>query len=634
MTGTPRDDEGGPRTTASGGTDARGRRYYRIPPRRRRWPGLLAWGVWLVAALVAAVSYGSYVFLGDTISQASPNSRRVNEARAISDPVLPGQPITILLIGSDSRGRDTGDPGRSDSIILVRLDTQQGFISMLSFPRDMYVDIPGYGQNKINAAYSFGEQSGKGGPALLIETLKAITKQPINYYVNVDFKGFAKLVDEIGGVYIDVDRRYFNDNSGPVKYEMIDLKPGYQRLFGDDALDFVRYRHGDSDFARIVRQQMFLTEVKRKVNGLGNLVQTPSFLRLIARNSETSIRSSSRLLGIIGTALDTPDDRVFRVSVPGTDAMTGAGESIVVVDPTQLTEAVQAWLNPTFLGATAPKVDPATVQVRVLNGSGRTLVAEEMADLLRAKGYEAVAGGNAKTFDYSRTSVYFDGTDPRAVAGGRAVKAVIGPDAGLQALDTGSTGGADVVVVVGTDFTGSLYTAPRVRATPPKPDVAPTTSLVPLFRRIQQQTGMRLMVPTRVARQSRVVDWRVYRINSGGRGPWGVKIVLQLPGNARYWGIEATTMSNPPILEGRTGELRKGDGLVPLSTYYNGRLLMRDAFSRDGVQYWVSNTIDRDGSLTAETIHSIARSFRPIRAAKLPRGTSDTAIPLEDDPTT
>jgi LCP family protein required for cell wall assembly len=614
----------------------RGPRYYRVPPPRRRWPSLLAWSVWLVAGLLAAVAYGSWAFIDDTISQASPDSRRVNEARRVADPVLPGQPINVLLIGSDSRGRDQGDPGRSDSVILVRLDSQQGFISMLSFPRDSYVTIPGHGQGKLNSAYTLGEQSGRGGPALLMETVKGITKQPINYYVNVDFKGFARLVNEIGGVYIDVDRRYFNDNSGPVKYEMIDLKPGYQRLLGDDALDFVRYRHSDSDFARIVRQQMFLSEVKRKVrSSLGNLVQGPSFLRLIARNSETSIRSSDRLLDIVRMAVETPDERVFRITLEGTDGVTDAGEYIAVLDDAAVADAVRQWMSPEFAGASAPRVDPRQVSVRVLNGSGRTLVADEMAALLRAKGYQATAGGNANDFSYRHTAVFFDGDRPASVAAGRAVQTLIGPNAGLQSLDTARTGGADVVVVVGTDFAGTLYTPPRVSTRPPAPEVVSTTALVPKFRRIAQQTGMPLMVPTRIARGSRIVDVIVYRVNTGGRGPWAVKVVFELPGGTpRYWGIMATTMKDPPILAGRTGELRRGGGLVPLSTYYNGRLLVRDAFERDGVRYWVSNTIDRKRALTAETIHSIARSFRPVGQARLPRGVADTPVEIGDDPST
>lgn len=619
----------------------RSARYYRVPARPRRWPAVAVWVLWLVVGAAAALAYGSYVFIDDTISIATPNTHRVQEARKIADPELPGQPLNILLIGSDSReGKAKGDYGRSDSVVLVRLDEQQGFISMLSFPRDSFVTIPGYGQHKLNAAYSLGEQNpNSSGPALLMQTVKQLTGQPIQYYVNVDFKGFARLVNQIGGVFIDVDRRYFNDNSQPGDhYEPIDLMPGYQLLNGDDALDFVRFRHTDSDFARIVRQQMFLSELKRKVKSrVSNWVQSPGFVRMLAHNIETDI-GGRKLLDVIRTGIETPDSRVFRKTLDGATQDMGSEGNVVILDPTDVAQGVQEWLNPQFEGTVAPKVDPTRIDVRVLNGSGRTLVAEEMADLLRAKGYRAVAAGNARDFSYTRSTVYFDGSTQAGVSAGLAVKALIGPNAGLASLKRDETGGAQVVVVVGTDFAGSLYTAPKSSSRPkPVVDVIGTTSLVDKFRRISRQTGVPLMVPTRLARGSEVVDVRVYRINTGGSGPLAVKVVLRLPdsgGLPRYWGIMATTMKDPPILLGKTGDLRKGDGLVPLTTYYNGKILVRDAFARDGVTYWVSNTINKRDYMTSETIHSIARSFRPVGQAKLPRGVANTPVAIGDDPST
>jgi succinyl-diaminopimelate desuccinylase len=172
-----------------------------------------------------------------------------------------GKPANILLIGSDTRPQ--GDPGRSDSLILVRMDPTHDFISMLSFPRDLYVPIPGLGMDKINAAYSQG-------PAKTIETVRELTGEDVNGYVIVDFTGFAKLVDAVGGVYLDIDRRYYNKNIGTLatNFADIDLQPGYQRLDGADALSYVRYRHTDSDYDRIARQQQFLSELKRQTKRL------------------------------------------------------------------------------------------------------------------------------------------------------------------------------------------------------------------------------------------------------------------------------------------------------------------------------------------------------------------------------
>ena len=122
--------------------------------------------------------------------------------------------------------------------------------------------------------------------------------EPVNYYVIIDFTGFQKLVDEVGGVYIDVDRRYYNKQDGTAahNYDEIDLQPGYQKLNGADALDFVRYRHTDSDYARIARQQMFLSELKRQTKQLGNLTKPTALRKIFAENIETNLTNVPKFL--------------------------------------------------------------------------------------------------------------------------------------------------------------------------------------------------------------------------------------------------------------------------------------------------------------------------------------------------
>lgn len=608
-----------------------------MPRRTPRWLTIGLWTLWIGVGAAAGAFWSGYEFVEETIATISPNTTRVKEARKVVDPVEPGKPINILLIGSDSRGRDQGDPGRSDSIILVHMDNQLGFISMLSFARDLYVNIPGVGTDKINAAYTYGEQSGKGGPAKVIETVQELTGQRVQAYVNVDFKGFARLVDDIGGVYIDVDRKYFNDNTqAGEKYDMIDLEPGYQKLGGDDALDFVRYRHTDSDFARIVRQQTFLSELKRRTKG--QLSQGPRFVRLIANNAETSIDDPGQLLNIIRRAIDTPDDRVLRVQVNGSPTMTSQGVSINQLSQTELQDAIQQWSSPEFLNNAnaGPKVVPANTKVTVLNGSGRSLVGEDLAGLLRGKGYVAQSGGNADSFGYTSSAVLFDEKSPKSLAAARALRLLVGPSTALTPAPKSRLAGADVVAIVGGDFAGELYTPPPPEK-PAPPDTVTTARLVTIFRNISSQTGMKLMAPLKVARGSEVRQIKVYRIDApGGKKPWAVKMVFRrfVGGAPQYWGIMATQMKDPPILEGRTGTLKKGSGLVPLQTFYNGRLLTRDAFSFRNVNYWVSNSLDKDRALSAETLHDIARSFRPAATAKLPKGATDAGLSVEYDAST
>ena len=132
----------------------------------------------------------------------------------------------------------------------------------MSIPRDLKVEIPGFGTDKFNAAYTYG------GPKLTLQVVKELTGLPINHVVNVDFLGFVRAVDAIGCVYVDVDRRYYHSNVGvppSEQYSEINIQPGYQLLCGKKALQYVRYRHTDTDLVRSARQQDFLSAARQRV---------------------------------------------------------------------------------------------------------------------------------------------------------------------------------------------------------------------------------------------------------------------------------------------------------------------------------------------------------------------------------
>ncbi len=168
-----------------------------------------------------------------------PSSTLVSEVEVPESPSA----MNLLILGSDRREGEEGEPSRSDTIILVHVDPDQDYLSVLSLPRDLRVDVPGYGLNKINYAFAAG------GAALTIQTVEQLTGVDINHYLEVDFNAFCDITDALGGVYVDVDQRYYNDNP---TYELINLAPGYQLLNGDDALDYVRFRHDlNLDFGRM-----------------------------------------------------------------------------------------------------------------------------------------------------------------------------------------------------------------------------------------------------------------------------------------------------------------------------------------------------------------------------------------------
>ena len=231
-------------------------------------PPRLAWGMYkrfllaavvVVSASAAAVATAALLEIKDdtTIFLGAGAGKLPLKAGAL-DGVDAGGPQTILLLGSDQRYVDikAKNPVRSDTIILLRLDPSKGATAVMSLPRDLKVRIPGHGTDKINAAYAIG------GPTLTVKTIRSLLHIPINHVVNVNFGGFRRAVDRLGCVYTDVDRRYFNDNRPPFgggpDYATIDVKAGYQKLCGQDALDFVRYRHFDTDLVRAARQQQFL----------------------------------------------------------------------------------------------------------------------------------------------------------------------------------------------------------------------------------------------------------------------------------------------------------------------------------------------------------------------------------------
>src|SRR3954447_21959828 len=210
----------------------------------------------------------------------------------------PGKPQTIMLIGSDRRPKGNiegaATDARSDTIILVRLDPHKQATAMMSLPRDLKVQIPGHGTDKINAAYEAG------GPRLTLKTVKNLTGLRINHVINVDFRGFYAATNAIGCVYADIDRRYFNNTPG---FAYINVAPGYQKMCGSKALQYVRFRHEDNDLVRSARQQDFIRQAKQQV-GVGKLINDrDKLVRIFGRYTSSDIRSRSEVLRLLKLAV-------------------------------------------------------------------------------------------------------------------------------------------------------------------------------------------------------------------------------------------------------------------------------------------------------------------------------------------
>jgi LCP family protein required for cell wall assembly len=282
---------------------------------------------------------------------------------------------TILLIGSDRRW--TGQNGaRSDTVMLVRLDPKRKRIRMLSIPRDLYVAIPGHGHDRINEAFD------RGGEKLLTRTVREALGVEIDHFVEVDFRGFRRLVDDLDGIWVTVDQRYFNENVGTfaTNYANIDLQPGYQKLNGEQALAFARYRHDDSDLYRAARQQLVLREALHQTfEHTLDLLRLRRLARDFAAATTSDISSFGELWSLANAVRDTRG--IERTTVAGADVVL-YGADYLQASEQQLGDAVAQLLG---VRRAAPRKPAAPVSrprtpappVRLLadGGAARSLLA-------------------------------------------------------------------------------------------------------------------------------------------------------------------------------------------------------------------------------------------------------------------
>jgi polyisoprenyl-teichoic acid--peptidoglycan teichoic acid transferase len=318
----------------------------RTPPRARpRWRLLvrmLLGCLIVIAATAATVATGTLLEVKtftDALKQ-SPQLKLGNEL-AHADA---GGAQTLLLIGSDKRARTANDastPAHSDTMLLVRLDPHQPETTMLSIPRDLKVTIhPDHGRpvvQKINVAYTIG------GVKLAVKTVKQVLGVQINHVVDVNFAGFKALVNYLGCVYVQVDRRYYHSNVGLPPgdtYDEINIQPGYQRLCGDDALHYARYRHADTDLVRSARQQDFLRQIKDQVGASGLVSRLHPLERIFGKYATTDIRSSDDVLKLIELLVQSAGHPVKQVQFNAT-----LGPSYVTATASQIHSTVDQFLH-------------------------------------------------------------------------------------------------------------------------------------------------------------------------------------------------------------------------------------------------------------------------------------------------
>ncbi len=323
---------------------------FQPPPKPKRywWRFLLA-GLVIIAATGTATAVSALLYVGSIADALSHNNVLQNKVQKFLAQTNGGEPENILILGSDKRASEPEDTGRSDTTILLRLDPDQSTISLISIPRDLKTNIPGVGTAKFNEAYAVG------GPKLTLQVVKELTGLPINHVVNVDYLGFVRAVDAIGCVYVDVDRRYYHSNAGlppSEQYSEINIKPGYQMLCGKKALQYVRYRHTDTDLVRSARQQDFLSDARERVPIADLVLDKHQLIDIFTEYTTSDISDAETMLQVLKLFAASRNATINEVNFPAE-----LGPSYVYSSPEMIEEAVEKFVGSEASGGPRGSLD-------------------------------------------------------------------------------------------------------------------------------------------------------------------------------------------------------------------------------------------------------------------------------------
>lgn len=616
-------------------------RYRQPPPPRRSGLGLLARilvGTFMVLTVLAlGVAGGAYLYFHQSVAAVQATTPDVIKAQKSLHIPVANEPAIALVIGYDHRaGIESNRPSLSDTLMLIRADPTTKSVSLLSFPRDLEVPIycseegGALTTDRINSAYS---RCGSKGTLLTIEKLTGL---PVNYLITVNFHGFKEVVDKLGGVWMDIDRRYYNKNTGQYynNYANIDLEPGYQKLSGQEALDFVRYRHTDSDLYRVARQQEFVRAFRDQVRSNFSPFSVPALVNAVTHNIEVA-EGGRKLQGkeVYDYALfayDLPPGHIFQDKIQNVIC-----NNTCTVSMDDVQKSVQQFTNP---DVTAPKSanaaalgekiktktpPPSSVTVTVLNGSGIAGAAANTSYLLGQRGYRMLIPPNNLKADAPRlvfhSKVYYDPAQQRAKAAAIALKNLLEPaevaplprTPAMLALDPGSK----LVVVLGTAFHNLAPVPQQVtpKHEPPYIRFDPAQG-AQLLQPMVNKVNFPLLNPTVLERTSypdtQPGDEPVRRYYIDGHNK-AVRLVFKTGGN-EYWGVQETDWGGAPALQDKS--FRHSLGGREFDLYYSGSNLHMVVLRRGKATYWVVNTLL--DSLSNETMLAIAQGLKPLTTGK------------------
>jgi len=323
---------------------------------------LIMFSVLLLVALIFLLKYfGIFPFSSDIMSY-----NRVN----------------ILIVGCD----EIENHGRADTIVFLSISPKTKDVLILSIPRDTRVEIPGRGMDKINHAYAFG------GERLISKTVTSFLNLPIHFYAVADFNGFVNIIDELGGVEIDIEKEmHYVDKAGGVE---INLYPGKQILDGGKALQYIRFRHDKlGDLGRIKRQQKLALAVIEKMMNFDSITKIPQISEEMKGYIETDIKVQDAIA--LANLFKGINQEKYKVETVQGEPVYIEGISYLEPDVEEVRQRMKSLIYSKNSG----------MKVEVLNGNAMTGIAHKIAKDLELQGFEIVNLGNADNFNYEKTKI-------------------------------------------------------------------------------------------------------------------------------------------------------------------------------------------------------------------------------------
>ena len=313
----------------------------------------------------------------------------------------------ILLMGLDQRDdeRRDGVPARSDSMIVVSVDPSNGTVAMISLPRDMWVQIPGYADNRINVANFLGDAYScpGGGPALAKRTVEANFGLRIDYYARVNFRGFEKIVDTLGGVDVDVEQAIV-DNEYPTEdygYMRVYIPAGKQHMNGTVALQYARSRHSENDFGRAHRQQVVLMAIKDRALQLDVIPKLPTLISALRDMVDTDM-PPQEILRLATISRDVRDNGVRTLVIDdklATPFVSEEGADLLMPNKPEIRKSIAALLAD-------PVVQQEAAKIELVNGTTRSGLATRTGDYLLDRGFDVTKISSADRGDYKTTQLF------------------------------------------------------------------------------------------------------------------------------------------------------------------------------------------------------------------------------------